>query len=89
MKNLTALTPILNQLAVDGILGDPSGLPAAAYIRVSSEEQAKEGRDGLPRLIPKGSAKLLKRVHGQSFQWSEVGEPVAGDDPTSLFITII
>lgn len=51
MKNLTALTPILNQLAVDGILGDPSGLPAAAYIRVSSEEQAKEGRDGLPRQI--------------------------------------
>jgi len=51
MKNLSTLDTILKRLAVDDVIGDPKGLPAAAYIRVSSEEQAKEGRDGLPRQI--------------------------------------
>lgn len=51
MKNLAVLSTILNQLAPNNVLGDPRGIPAAAYIRVSSEEQAKEGRDGLPRQI--------------------------------------
>jgi len=51
MKNLDALSNILKQLAPNNVLGDAHGIPAAAYIRVSSEEQAKEGRDGLPRQI--------------------------------------
>lgn len=51
MKNLESLSAILSRLANNNALGDPHGSPAAAYIRVSSEEQAKEGRDGLPRQI--------------------------------------
>lgn len=38
-------------LATDGYIGDPSGKPAYAYLRVSSAGQAEEGRGGLPRQI--------------------------------------
>jgi site-specific DNA recombinase len=40
-----------DDLAIDGALGDPNGQPAYAYIRVSSDEQAEEGRSGLPRQL--------------------------------------
>jgi site-specific DNA recombinase len=43
--------PAFDALASNGYLGDPKGLPAYAYIRVSSDEQADEGRSGLPRQI--------------------------------------
>ncbi|MEZ4682052.1 MAG: recombinase family protein [Caldilineaceae bacterium] len=33
------------------MLGDPQGMPAYAYLRVSSSAQAEEGRSGLPRQI--------------------------------------
>lgn len=35
----------------DGVLGDPLGEQAYAYLRVSSSGQAEEGRSGLPRQI--------------------------------------
>jgi site-specific DNA recombinase len=35
----------------DGILGDPEGIPAYCYIRVSSEAQTEDGRSGLPRQL--------------------------------------
>lgn len=35
----------------DGVLGDPNGPPAYAYIRVSSEAQSEDGKSGLPRQI--------------------------------------
>jgi site-specific DNA recombinase len=43
--------PAFDSLASNGYLGDPSGKLAYAYIRVSSDEQADEGRSGLPRQI--------------------------------------
>lgn len=38
-------------IATNGCIGDPLGGPAYAYIRVSSDEQAEDGRSGLPRQI--------------------------------------
>ncbi len=43
--------PIFDQVAVNGILGDPHGIPAYGYARVSSDDQAEEGRSGLPRQL--------------------------------------
>lgn len=43
--------PAFDALATNGYLGDPNGQPAYAYMRVSSDEQADEGRSGLPRQI--------------------------------------
>lgn len=40
-----------DRLATNGSIGAIDGLPAYAYIRVSSDEQADEGRSGLPRQI--------------------------------------
>jgi site-specific DNA recombinase len=40
-----------NRLSDNGALGDPRGIPAWAYIRVSSEKQGDDGRSGLPRQI--------------------------------------
>ncbi len=37
--------------AVDGCIGDSLGEPAYAYLRVSSDGQAEDGRSGLPRQI--------------------------------------
>lgn len=42
---------IFDQLATNGCLGDPAGGVAYCYIRVSSAQQAEEGRTGLPRQI--------------------------------------
>lgn len=35
----------------EGVLGDPKGMAAYCYIRVSSEKQSEDGRSGLPRQI--------------------------------------
>ena len=59
-----------DRLAQGGVIGAPDGKPAYAYIRVSSDEQAEEGRGGLPRQIEhvhdvardKGFAITLDRV---------------------------
>lgn len=40
-----------HQLARNGCLGDPAGELAYAYIRVSSAQQAEDGRSGLPRQL--------------------------------------
>lgn len=42
---------VFDQLATDGAIGDPHGIPAYSYLRVSSSGQAEEGRSGLPRQI--------------------------------------
>ncbi|MBN8634431.1 MAG: recombinase family protein [Anaerolineae bacterium] len=49
--NLQPLQPTLKRLSADGAIGDPRGVTAYAYIRVSSEKQAEEGAGGLPRQI--------------------------------------
>ena len=51
MANLTFFRDEFNRYATDGVLGDPQGMPAYAYLRVSSSAQAEEGRSGLPRQI--------------------------------------
>lgn len=38
-----------DRLATEGCIGDPKGAFAYGYLRVSSSEQAEEGRSGLPR----------------------------------------
>lgn len=38
-------------LQTDGMLGDPHGRLAFAYLRVSTSDQAEEGRSGLPRQL--------------------------------------
>lgn len=40
-----------NQLAINGCIGDPEGDLSYAYIRVSSAQQAEDGRSGLPRQL--------------------------------------
>ena len=51
MPNSDFFRPEFDKLATDGCIGDPTGEIAYAYIRVSGEEQADEGRSGLPRQI--------------------------------------
>lgn len=40
-----------DRLATNGVIGDPDGLPAYCYLRVSDDSQSDEGRSGLPRQI--------------------------------------
>jgi site-specific DNA recombinase len=40
-----------DNLATENVIGDPKGEVAYGYLRVSSSEQAEEGRSGLPRQI--------------------------------------
>src|SRR5690348_10943797 len=40
-----------DRIAVGGLLGDPDGKSAYAYLRVSSQGQAEEGRSGFPRQL--------------------------------------
>lgn len=49
-----------DKLATTGVLGDPTGRPAAAYMRVSSTGQAEEGRSGLPRQMEHIHEKALE-----------------------------
>lgn len=49
-----------DKLTPHGVLGEPNGALAAAYLRVSSAGQAEEGRSGLPR--------QLEHVHEKAFE---------------------
>lgn len=51
MANHQFFKPAFDALATDGAIGDPNGRLAYAYIRVSSDDQADEGRSGLPRQL--------------------------------------
>ncbi|MBK8027811.1 MAG: recombinase family protein [Chloroflexi bacterium] len=51
MANPQFFKPGFDDLATDGYLGDPNGRLAYAYIRVSGDDQAEDGRSGLPRQI--------------------------------------
>lgn len=51
MADLRFFQDEFNRYATNGVLGDPQGMPAYAYLRVSSSAQAEEGRSGLPRQI--------------------------------------
>lgn len=48
---ITTVERVLRQVASGQTLGDQTGRPAYAYLRVSSEEQASEEASGLPRQL--------------------------------------
>jgi hypothetical protein len=50
VENLS-IKEAFERLAKDGCLGDPKGELAYGYIRVSSVQQAEDGRTGLPRQL--------------------------------------
>src|SRR5438105_3767424 len=66
-KSLQTLKNDFDALATDGYIGDPAGQPAYIYIRVSSEEQAEEGRSGLPRQIQ--HCHEIAKQHGYKISW--------------------
>lgn len=47
----TDVKETFDRLATNGCIGDPYGDAAYAYLRVSSVDQAEEGRSGLPRQL--------------------------------------
>jgi hypothetical protein len=51
MANPEFFKDIFDELAINEFIGDPAGKLAYAYLRVSSSEQAEEGRSGLPRQL--------------------------------------
>jgi site-specific DNA recombinase len=67
-----------DDLAIGGYIGDPSGRLAYAYIRVSSDDQAEEGRSGLPRQIAHCHEIATKR--GYRIPW----DLVFADDATGF-----
>lgn len=70
MANSAFFKKVFDELATDGCIGDPAGKPAYAYIRVSSDEQADEGRSGLPRQIQYIHEAACK--HGYKIFWDLV-----------------
>ena len=67
-----------DSLATDGCIGDPGGVLAYAYLRVSSTGQADEGRSGLPRQVLHVHEAAL--THGYRVPW----ELVYADDHTGF-----
>ncbi len=67
-----------NALAVNGSIGNPLGKPAYAYIRVSGDDQAEDGRSGLPRQI--AHIHEVASKHGYRISW----EMVYADDHTGF-----
>jgi len=51
MPNPAFFKEAFDRFATSGAIGDPNGLPAYGYLRVSTDQQADEGRTGLPRQI--------------------------------------
>ncbi|MEO8396351.1 MAG: recombinase family protein [Chloroflexota bacterium] len=78
MPNSDFFKPEFDKLALDGCIGKPTGQVAYAYIRVSGEEQADEGRSGLPRQIAHIHEAANK--HGYKIPW----DMVFADDHTGF-----
>jgi hypothetical protein len=51
MPNPAFFKEAFDRVAVDEAIGDPRGIEANGSLRVSSDQQANEGRTGLPRQI--------------------------------------
>ncbi len=78
MPNHDYFKPAFFALATDGCIGDLNGEPAYAYIRVSDEVQAEEGRTGLPRQLE--HIHQIAREKGYKIAW----ELVFADDATGF-----
>ena len=70
MPNPEFFKDVFDELAINGHIGDPNGKPAYAYLRVSSSEQAEDGRSGLPRQIRHVHDISLKQ--GLKIAWDRV-----------------
>ncbi len=69
-----------DELSVDGYIGDPQGILAYAYIRVSSEEQATDNRSGLARQV--AHCHDIAKEKGYRIPWDMV---FADDDSGFVF----
>ncbi len=78
LANPAFFKPEFDKLATEGTIGDPNGQSAYAYMRVSGDEQADEGRSGLPRQIGHIHEAALK--YGYKIHW----ESVYADDATGF-----
>lgn len=78
MANSELFRPVFDDLATDSCIGAPTGQLAYAYIRVSGDDQADEGRSGLPRQIQHIHEAACK--HGFKIPW----ELVFADDYTGF-----
>lgn len=78
MPDLSIFRSAFDLLATDECIGDPGGIPAYAYIRVSDDYQAEEGRSGLPRQIAHVHEAAAK--HGYKIAW----DCVYADDYTGF-----
>ena len=70
MANTELFRPAFDALATNDVIGDPAGRLAYAYVRVSSDDQAEEGRSGLPRQIEHIHEAALK--YGYRITWDLV-----------------
>ncbi|MCC7209326.1 MAG: recombinase family protein, partial [Anaerolineae bacterium] len=70
MSLLTELNKAFEAIAVNGAIGDPSGKPAYAYMRVSTPEQAEEGRSGIPRQVQ--HIHEVAKQKGYRIAWDQV-----------------
>lgn len=78
MPNSDFFKPEFDALSTDGFIGHHTGVLAYAYIRVSSDEQAEEGRSGLSRQI--SHIHEIAAKHGYKIPW----EMVFADDHTGF-----
>lgn len=70
MPNSDFFKKDFDKLAEGGCIGSPGGQVAYAYIRVSGDDQADEGRSGLPRQIAHIHEAAMK--HGFKVPWDMV-----------------
>jgi site-specific DNA recombinase len=78
MANVEFFKDAFDQIAVNGCIGSPSGKPAYCYLRVSSTDQADEGRSGLPRQMLNCHEAALR--HGYKIPW----ELIFADDSSGF-----
>jgi site-specific DNA recombinase len=67
---VASLRKEFERLAEQGVIGDPEGTLAYAYLRVSSRGQAQEGRSGLPRQLEHVAEEARKE--GLAIPWDLV-----------------
>lgn len=70
MADINFFREEFERLATDGCIGDPNGKLAYGYLRVSTAEQAEEGRSGLPRQIVHVHA--VAAQHGLKIPWGMI-----------------
>lgn len=70
MANYDFLKATFDSLATNNVIGDPARVSAYGYLRVSSDDQAEDGRSGLSRQLT--HIHEVAKVKGYSIQWEQV-----------------